>query len=80
MNKNWNEVSEDVWRLNLSNVLVLTVAFYEGHGWRGSIEGAFDFPSNKSFSKNDLDIAKESLERIAGEMLQLAILSLGKVE
>lgn len=51
MSLTWNKKSDVSYEANLANVLVLTVSYYEGFGWRGSIQGAFFFPLHTNFYK-----------------------------
>lgn len=47
----WTRESENTYIANLSNVLILRCCYYPAYGWRGSIEGAYNFPSHKSYGQ-----------------------------
>jgi len=70
MNSNWNKKSSESYEMNLANVLILRVTYYENYGWRGSIEGAFNFPSHTNFY--EMRDAMLSTEETAKHMLSVA--------
>lgn len=75
MNSNWKNKGDN-WELNLANVLILRVTFYESYGWRGSIEGAYNFPSRNSYEK--YEDAMFVTEETAKSLLSVATNELGE--